>query len=274
MKRILAIIIFISVILFISAVSLNLNSITATSAPESSVDDECKETAPEKTYSIDDEAEADIQFNTIAVIETNWGIIKFGLYEERAPITTANFIKLADERFYDGIKFHRIIDDFVIQTGDPNTRDDNPYNDGSGGSDQTIPLEIHPELTHENGAVGMARSTDPDSASSQFYICDGAQNQLDGDYAVFGITIEGIDVVQKIAKAETYPEYRVLLKDHPVDDIIMEKVYITEQENTTNESAPAPEKSPSENRLPGFETPFTILAFTAVTTIIYYYRKL
>ena len=67
-------------------------------------------------------------------------MIKFELYEIRAPITTENFIMLTEDKFYNGIKFHRIIDDFVIQTGDPNTRDNNPYNDGSGGSDQTIPL--------------------------------------------------------------------------------------------------------------------------------------
>jgi hypothetical protein len=95
--------------------------------------------------------------NRIAEIDTSYGKITFELYEQRAPITTANFISLAMENFYDGLLFHRVIDDFVIQTGDPNTKDNNPYNDGSGGSAQTIPLEIHPELTHVDGAVGMAR---------------------------------------------------------------------------------------------------------------------
>jgi cyclophilin family peptidyl-prolyl cis-trans isomerase len=146
--------------------------------------------------------------NRIALIDTSYGIITIELYERRAPITTGNFINLSIDAFYDGLLFHRVIDDFVIQTGDPNTRDNNPYNDGSGGSAKTIPLEIHPELTHIDGAVGMARSTDPDSASSQFYICDGPQHGLDGDYAVFGIVIDGIDVVRKIAQVDTWGNKR------------------------------------------------------------------
>lgn len=173
----------------------------------------------------DDEVNA-TEPNRLVNITTNWGDISFELYEKRAPITTANFIKLTEQKFYDGIKFHRIIDDFVAQTGDPNTRDNNPYNDGMGGSDQTIPLEIHEELTHDDGAVGMARGTEEDSASSQFYICDGPQHGLDGDYAVFGIVIAGMDTVRKIAAAETYGYRRPLLQDHPVDDIVMEKVTI------------------------------------------------
>ena len=225
---------------------------------------------------VDDDFVVDRSQNRIAVIESNYGIIKFELYEQRAPITTANFIKLAEEKFYDGIKFHRIIDDFVIQTGDPNTRDDNPYNDGNGGSDETIPLEIHPDLTHEDGAVGMARSQDPDSASSQFYICDEAQHGLDGDYAVFGIVIEGIEVVREIAQAETYPDYRVVLKDHPIDDIVMFQVYIIPPINSTNDTAadisdnPKPEK---RSPLPGFDAELAVIAIAAVVIVFTIYRK-
>src|SRR5512136_41166 len=105
--------------------------------------------------------------NRIAVLETSMGTIKFELYEDKAPITTANFIKLAESGFYDSLIFHRVIDNFVIQTGDPEGT-------GAGGSDEKINLEINKDLTHVDGAVGMARSQDRNSASSQFYICDGA----------------------------------------------------------------------------------------------------
>ena len=222
------------------------------------------------------EPDVNISNNQIAVLETNYGVIKFALYEERAPITSENFIKLADERFYDGIKFHRIIDDFVIQTGDPNTRDDNPYNDGNGGSDETIPLEIHPELTHIDGAVGMARSSDPDSASSQFYICDKDQHGLDGDYAVFGLTIEGMEVVREIAQAETYPNYRVALKDHPVDDIVMLRVFIEQPLNITSTTDILDESEINNDTgggLPGFQGATTIIAITAVFVLISSQRK-
>ncbi len=186
--------------------------------------------------------------NRIAVIDVaGWGVIRFELYDNMTPITTANFVKLAESRFYDGIKFHRCIDDFVAQTGDPNTRDNNPYNDGSGGSDDTIPLEIHYNATHVDGAVGMARSNEPDSASSQFYICDGPQHGLDDEprmeengehgYAVFGVVIEGLEVAKAIAACETYGNKRPILKDHPVDDIVMTSVTIEEGvwENVTEE---------------------------------------
>lgn len=183
--------------------------------------------------------------NSTAVIETNYGTIRFMLYDQGAPITTTNFIKLADSEFYDGCLFHRVIDDFVIQGGDPNSKeDDNPYNDGMGGSSETIPLEINPELTHVDGAVGMARSSDPDSASSQFYICDGAQHQLDGNYSVFGVVNDdaSMDVVRTIASVETWGYVRPLLQDRPVDDVVMEKVY-TEHGYYENVTASIPPKS-------------------------------
>ena len=169
--------------------------------------------------------------NATVDINITWnsvrGNITIMLYEEGAPKTTQNFIKLTATKFYDGCKFHRCIDDFVAQTGDPNSKDNNPYNDGSGGSDQTIPLEINETLTHIDGAVGMARSNDPDSASSQFYICDGPQHGLDGNYAVFGVVVAGLDIAKKIAACPTYGNKRPLLKDHPTEDIVMTTVTYT-----------------------------------------------
>ena len=152
--------------------------------------------------------------NRIAVLETSKGTIRFQLYEDKAPITTANFIRLAKRGFYDGLIFHRVIDDFVIQTGDP-------LGTGMGGSGETIVLEINKNLTHTDGAVGMARSSNPNSASSQFYICDGPQHRsLDGGYAVFGQVIEGMDVVRAIAAVPTGS------RDKPLQDVVMTKVTI------------------------------------------------
>ncbi len=165
--------------------------------------------------------------NSTAHISTDHGMIVVELADLGAPITVGNFIELADQAYYDNMRWHRIVDDFVIQTGDPNSRDNNPWNDGSGGSTKTIPLEIHENLTHEDGAIGMARSNEPDSASSQFYICDGPQNGLDGNYAVFGYTVEGIEVVRSIASVDVYGNTRPVLSQHPVDDVWLYSVRIT-----------------------------------------------
>src|SRR5215510_2771506 len=130
--------------------------------------------------------------NRSAIIETNKGAIKFVLHEDLAPITTANFVKLAQRNFYDGLKFHRVEPNFVIQGGCP-------HGTGSGGSGENIPLEVTPNLKHgEAGAVAMARASDPNSASSQFYITLAPTSHLDGNYAVFGRVTEGLDVVRQI----------------------------------------------------------------------------
>lgn len=226
---------------------------------------------PKSTSNPEDENEtAKYEDNDIGIIDTNYGTITIELYECRAPITTSNFINLSTAGFYDGILFHRVIDDFVIQTGDPNTRDNNPYNDGSGGSTNTIPLEIHPELTHVDGAVGMARGVELDSASSQFYICDGSQHQLDGDYAVFGVVIEGIEVVRQIAQVETWGNKRPLLKDHPIEDVIMYSVFITEN-NSEFEYIPTPEDEGwfgDKFDMPGFESLLMISSILIIILII------
>lgn len=134
----------------------------------------------------------------IAVIfETEQGNMKAELYPEIAPITVANFKKLVEEGFYDGLTFHRIIDGFMIQGGDPK-------GDGTGGSPDKIKGEflangIENNLSHERGVLSMARSNDMDSASSQFFIVHEDSTYLDGMYAAFGKVTEGMDVVDKIA---------------------------------------------------------------------------
>ena len=149
--------------------------------------------------------EAQNKMAKYAVIETDRGTIKAELYTQKAPITTKNFIELADSGFYNGLKFHRVEPDFVIQGGDPK-------GDGTGGSSKNIPLEISPELNHVEGALGMARSQDPNSASSQFYITLAPTPFLDGNYAVFGKVVSGMEVARKIQVGDR-----------------MSKVYITDK---------------------------------------------
>ncbi len=133
-----------------------------------------------------------MQNERFAVLETNKGTIKFKLFENDAPVTAKNFIDLANKGFYNGLKFHRVEPNFVIQGGDPK-------GNGSGGSDKTIPLEVTPKLKHDSaGVVAMARTPDPNSASSQFYITLAPASFLDMQYAVFGKVVEGLDVVKSI----------------------------------------------------------------------------
>lgn len=126
------------------------------------------------------------------------GIMVLELYPELAPETVTNFVVLADSGFYDGLKFHRIIEGFMIQGGDPK-------GDGTGGSENTIPGEFanngftQNTLKHEAGVISMARSNDPNSASSQFFIVDGDASFLDGSYAAFGKLIEGMETLKFIA---------------------------------------------------------------------------
>lgn len=124
-------------------------------------------------------------------IETNKGDILMEVYPGKVPVTAGNFLDLVKRGFYDGLIWHRV-EDWVVQTGDP-------QGTGMGGSGKTIKLETHDELKNVVGAVAMARSQARDSASSQFYILKQDADWLDGDYAVFGNVIEGIDVVNDLA---------------------------------------------------------------------------
>jgi cyclophilin family peptidyl-prolyl cis-trans isomerase len=138
----------------------------------------------------------------VAVLETSLGTIVIQFHEKEAPKTTANFKKLVREKFYDGTYFHRVITDFMIQGGDPNTKNADPNDDGIGGPGYTVPAEI--KLPHLRGSVATARQgeqVNPDKASSgsQFFIDVAAQPSLDrGGYTVFGEVISGMDAVDKI----------------------------------------------------------------------------
>ncbi|MDZ4065126.1 MAG: peptidylprolyl isomerase [Coriobacteriia bacterium] len=133
----------------------------------------------------------------IAVIKTAKGTIKFKFYSKDAPNHVAAFIELANAGFYDGTKFHRVDPNFVIQGGDPLSKTDDPMV-GTGGPGYRLAAEFN-SRQHLEGTVAMARSQDPDSGGSQFYVCLAPQPSLDGQYTVFGQVTDGMDVVKKIA---------------------------------------------------------------------------
>lgn len=155
--------------------------------------------------------------HNVQIVIKNYGTIELELNGDKAPITVNNFIKLAKSGFYDGLTFHRIIKGFVIQGGDPDAT-------GRGGSEETIKGEFlsngsSNDLKHTRGAISMARSSSPDSASSQFFICQQAQQSLDGNYAVFGYVTSGIEIVDKICDTVASSNL-VPAQDQPVIETI------------------------------------------------------
>ena len=137
--------------------------------------------------------------NRKAIIETNKGAITVELYEDKAPITAGNFIDLIERGFYDGLKFHRYEPNFVIQGGDPRGNGTGGFVDPQTGRERRIKLEVTPDLKHgDAGALAMARSQDPNSASSQFYITLGPAAFLDMNYAVFGRVVDGLEAVKQL----------------------------------------------------------------------------
>ncbi len=146
----------------------------------------------------------------------NFGAMDLELYEDVAPITVANFLKLVDEKFYDNLTFHRIIPGFMIQGGDP-------LGNGTGGSKETIKGEfrangIKNDLKHTKGVISMARTMMPNSASSQFFIMHEDAPHLDGMYAAFGKVYSGFDVIDKIANVKTDRN------DKPIENVIIKSI--------------------------------------------------
>ena len=141
--------------------------------------------------------------NKKAIIETNKGTITVELYEDKAPITAGNFIDLVGRGFYDGLTFHRYEPGFVIQGGDPIGNGTGGFVDPQSGRERRIKLEVSPELKHgEAGALAMARSQNPNSANSQFFICFADARFLDKQYTVWGKVVEGMENVDKIKRGE------------------------------------------------------------------------
>ena len=158
----------------------------------------------------------------IVVITTNHGRIVAKFFADIAPGHVKNFTDLAASGFYDGVRFHRVIPGFMIQGGDPNSRDMPREYHGSGGPDHRIAAEFS-NVPHTRGILSMARTSDPNSAGSQFFVMHNAYPSLDGQYSVFGQVIEGMDVVDTIVEL---PRDR---KDNPLEEnpAIMEKVTVT-----------------------------------------------
>lgn len=166
----------------------------------------CGQTKTENTEETKKETEAEQETDTqllsgkhnVELVIKDYGTIEMELDADKAPITVTNFVNLVDEGFYDGLTFHRIIEGFMMQGGDPN-------GDGTGGAEKTIKGEfssngVDNDLSHTRGAVSMARSSDPDSASSQFFIVHQDSEFLDDNYAVFGYVTDGMDVVDQICE--------------------------------------------------------------------------
>jgi peptidyl-prolyl cis-trans isomerase B (cyclophilin B) len=176
----------------------------------------------------DEESSAPEQKETseqVAVIVTRFGDIVLQFYPEAAPKHTANFIKLASEGFYDSTTFHRVIPDFVIQAGDPLSKDDDRSNDGLG----SVGYKIDPEPNdhkHTRGAVGMARGQEPESNGSQFYICVKPQPHLDEmGFTIFAQVIKGMNVVDRIVSV---PRDN---RDNPLEPIYIEGVHLVRRSN-------------------------------------------
>ncbi len=151
--------------------------------------------------------------NRIAVFDTNKGTFEIELFEDKAPNTTGNFIKLSEEGFYDGVIFHRIIDGFMIQGGDPTGT-------GMGGPGYTIKDEFHKDLRHDSEGILSMANAGPNTGGSQFFITLAATPWLDGHHAVFGKVVKGMDVVREIGHTKTGAQ------DRPVHDVVINSIKI------------------------------------------------
>jgi peptidyl-prolyl cis-trans isomerase B (cyclophilin B) len=159
----------------------------------------------------------------LAVIKTNKGEMTFEFWSDVAPKTVENFKKLSREKFYNGTSFHRIIKGFIIQGGDPLTKD--PANEqrfGTGDPGYKIKAEFNARK-HERGVLSMARARDPDSAGSQFFICLGAVDSLDEKYTAFGRVVKGEDVLLKIGDTPVVPNPRGELS-RPAERVVIESI--------------------------------------------------
>ncbi len=153
--------------------------------------------------------------NTKALIKTRLGNIEIEFFPDKAPNHVDNFIQLAKSGFYNGTTFHRIVPGFVIQGGDPNSKDAHRGNDGTGGPGYYLKAEFN-DRPHRRGTLSMARSGHPDSAGSQFFICIQQAAPLNGEYTVFGQVIKGLEVIDRIAAEPTDP------RDNPINSVAMQ----------------------------------------------------
>lgn len=196
------------------------NEDTTTAAPSTEKETEtttAETTAEETTQNPDAVDPMDVETMTAEITVKDYGTIKLELYPSKAPQTVSNFVSLANQGFYDGTIFHRVIEGFMIQGGDPEGT-------GLGGPGYSIKGEFESngfenDIKHDRGVLSMARKSSPlDSAGSQFFIVQEAAPHLDGDYAAFGKVVEGMEIVDEIASCETDEN------DKPLTDIVIESI--------------------------------------------------
>ncbi|MBI4168637.1 MAG: peptidylprolyl isomerase [Acidobacteria bacterium] len=156
----------------------------------------------------------------VAVIKTTQGTIVFEFLSDVAPKMAENFKDLAKSGFYNGTTFHRVIPGFMIQGGDPLSKDNDPNNDGTGSGPRKMAAEFTTKYSHKRGMVSTARGPSPDSGSCQFFIVHKDSPHLDNQYTLFGRVLEGFEVVDKIAAVQCGPNNR------PLQNVVMEKVTI------------------------------------------------
>lgn len=230
MKKIIGIVSVIFAMMFIlSACNTDVTTTSGTTAPAGENDYvysdgtnsgiQTEQTTEKKDNNVSYSSGSKVKFTM-----KNGGEFIVELYPQYAPETVANFVKLVGEGFYDGLTFHRVVDGFMVQGGDP-------QGNGYGGSDEEIFGEFASNgftqntLSHQRGVISMARSGDPDSASSQFFICYDDASFLDGNYAAFGMVVEGMEVVDSFLDGErVYGSDGALSK--PVDPIVIAKAEV------------------------------------------------
>jgi len=188
-------------------------------------------TAPAPKATAEENRPMEYYKDKVAELHTSAGEIDIRFYPDAAPNHVKNFIDLAEKGFYNGTKFHRVIPGFMIQGGDPNTISGNPYTWGTGSSGKNVAAEFN-SIHHARGVVSMARSNDPNSASSQFFICVADAGSLDGQYTAFGKVTKGMDVADKIVNAPRGAN------DRPNTPTSIDKIVIREAK--PDEKGPAP----------------------------------
>ena len=210
MKKLIKIIIPVMCILSLMLVSCGKSETNSKSEDKSSVSENNDKSQDSITES------GDLPIATIEI--ENYGTVKAELYPKIAPNTVDNFISLSNSGFYNGLTFHRVIKDFMIQGGDPK-------GDGTGGPDYAIKGEFtsngfENSLKHTEGVLSMARSRQPDSAGSQFFIMTSTSSHLDGEYAAFGNVIEGMDIVKKIQEVKSNSN------DKPIENVVIKSITV------------------------------------------------
>ncbi len=172
---------------------------------------------------VDENDTNEVSGNPIAVFDTTRGTFRVELFENKTPITAGNFVRLVNDGFYDGMTFYRISDDFMIQAGryfPDGTENQSPYG--------TIEFETHEDVKHVDGAISMASTGAGVGGSGEFFICDGEQSFLDGNYAPFGVVIEGLEVVRNMA-AQPHDNSNPAGGGVPLEDIIINSIIIENQ---------------------------------------------